>query len=122
MESLEEGVFWSAGKLTRGGKKPVLEAERGGTEEEEGEISTSRMGGSPQQPPLNDVDPQPEVVWLLNEEALEDINSYVESRKDPDNIAAEASVILEIQQQLGLNYGNSETDPTNKLVEMEIRD
>jgi hypothetical protein len=112
MESLEEGVFWSAGKLTRGGKKPVLEAERGGTEEEEGEISTSRMRGSPQQPPLNDVDPQPEVVWLLNEEALE----------DPRNIAAEASVILEIQQQLGLNYGNSETDPTNKLVEMEIRD
>jgi hypothetical protein len=35
---------------------------------------------------------------------------------------AEASVILEIQRDLGLNYDCGESNPTQRLIDMEVRD
>jgi hypothetical protein len=46
----------------------------------------------------------------------------VELRKHPDAMEAEASVILKIQQDLGLNYDGGESNPKARLVDMEVRD
>jgi hypothetical protein len=106
---LEEGVKRSAGKITRGGKKSVVEVEEVGWEDEDEEISYSREGdpiqevvvasnlGDPILQLVGDTEaPHSDEIWLLNDEALEDVNSYVEAKKHPEAVAAEASVILEI--------------------------
>jgi hypothetical protein len=40
----------------------------------------------------------------MSEETLENVDSYAEVKKKPEAIAAEAQKIMEIQNDLGLNY------------------
>ncbi|CAJ2647959.1 unnamed protein product [Trifolium pratense] len=116
--SLDEGMVWSAGKLTRN----QFEMADDGEEGTEDAVSSSTVRRHLQQHPVNHADPQSRDVGLLREESLEDVDSFVESKKIPEAIDAEASKLLSIQKELGLNHVSTELVNKSRLVEMEIRD
>ncbi|PNY03509.1 cysteine-rich receptor-like protein kinase, partial [Trifolium pratense] len=118
--SLDEGMVWSAGKLTRGSNQ--FEMADDGEEGTEDAVSSSTVRRHLQQHPVNHADPQSRDVGLLREESLEDVDSFVESKKIPEAIDAEASKLLSIQKELGLNHVSTELVNKSRLVEMEIRD
>ncbi|MCH90357.1 hypothetical protein A2U01_0011271 [Trifolium medium] len=121
--SLDEGVVWSAGKLTRGKSKARVEV----TTEEKGSSSSSQKGHNEQDVNVGSTSSNHEayqsgVNWLLCEDSLDDVDSYVESKKHPDAIAAEAEYLFEIQQDLGLNSVCKENDIEVHMVDMENKD
>ncbi|MCH80387.1 endonuclease/exonuclease/phosphatase family protein [Trifolium medium] len=121
--SLDEGVVWSAGKLMRGKSKARVEV----TREEKGSSCSLQNGQNEQHAYVgstssNNEASQSGVNWLLCEDSLDDVDSYVESKKHPKAIAAEAEFLFEIQQDLGLNLVCKEIDPEAHMVEMENRD
>jgi hypothetical protein len=134
--SLDEGVIWSAGKITRGKKKLPRRVD--------GEVSSksweaSPDGSSKSSSPAAEGEPNnnhfclgstaplhdhatPGENRLLNDDSLKDVEGFAAAKRNSEFILDEASKILEIQQGLGLNFTNCETDPLNLLVEMEYRD
>ncbi|MCH80358.1 RNA recognition motif [Trifolium medium] len=118
--SLEEGVVWSAGKLTRGSNQIEMTDDGDGGSEDA--ASSSKVVRPRQHQPNKHVVPQSRVFGLLRDESLDDVDSFVVSKKLPEAIAAEASKLMAIQKDLGLNIVSSVMENQSRLVEMEIRD
>ncbi|GAU35404.1 hypothetical protein TSUD_160550 [Trifolium subterraneum] len=79
--SLEEGVVWSAGKLTRSSKKLVVEVEGEGDGGDIVVVSASSVASPYQQQSTNPVGLISRVNGLLREKLLEDVDSFIELKK-----------------------------------------
>ncbi|WJX23811.1 hypothetical protein P8452_12998 [Trifolium repens] len=120
--SLEEGLMWSAERISRGSRVAVVEDKGGGDRVVEMGGSVSEVSSSSVHLPHQPETQIPEVNWLMCEDSLENVDNFVELKKHPDAIQAEAAKILEIQSDLGLKYVSEDPTPRDLLVEMEIRD
>jgi hypothetical protein len=126
--SLEEGVVWSAGKLMTRRKDGRNSGEVLGEVDSEIISLATDVGGNvgeqtePHPSAGNNSSPLAQVNWLLCENSLEDVESFIASKSDPGNIAKEAAELFEIQQDLGLNNVSNDVDIVQHLVDMEVRD
>jgi hypothetical protein len=120
--SMEEGVLWSAGKLAGGFKSTSLEVVGVEGADAVDEISSSSAESVNVQRSVTFDDPQAGGNWLLDEESINDVDGFAIGKNRTEGMAAEASLIIEIQQHLGLTYATGETASQARLIEMEVRD
>jgi hypothetical protein len=71
---------------------------------------------------INSVPIQSGLNILLNEADLEDVDGFVNNRKESIAKLSEAEQIFQIQSELGLNFVEGEQQSVVRLMELEERD
>jgi hypothetical protein len=59
---------------------------------------------------------------ILDEDALNDVDGFIDGRDSPSVMKTEALKLLENQQELGFNFATTEEESISRMVNMEVRD
>jgi hypothetical protein len=59
---------------------------------------------------------------ILDEDALNDVDGFIDGRDSPSVMKTEALKLLENQQELGFNFATTEEESISRMVNMDVRD